>query len=275
MTTPSALAPPPAPVVVRPNFSKPLPVQTRSYVAICSIWPEELRMRMRNFHQKQFVMPAAPRGSYSLLYIHDDGEYSNRPRPDSPEDDWIFLPKPAHVIATALVELWAKNMLGKPSGFYPGIGAVLGADLDYLDSHSDLPPAFLANLRSGQSALFDWYITDGNGKHIRGDHTEITDIHRMAAREMLDKGAARLPWYHTTEFAAVKTCDACGDQINASAKVCPSCKENLIDWYLKYDLDASGDPVIASAIARIKLSREPKQANPDWHKDKNPRPAQP
>lgn len=272
MTTPTpASAAIPAPIVMRGENAVPIPSPSRGYVVICSIWPADLRQRMRNHRQKHFFLPAAPRGSYSLLYVHDDGEYSNRPRPDSPEDDWLFLPKPAIVIATSLVELWAKNTLGKPSGFYPGIGIIAGEDPTQQE---------LAALRAGQSALFDWYITDGNGKHIRGDHTEITDIHRMAAKEMLDKGAARLPWFHSIEFAAVKTCDACGDQINANAKVCPSCKENLIDWYMKYDLSTDGDPVIAAAVSRIKLAQENaalKEAvkqQADAPKDKSPRLAQ-
>jgi hypothetical protein len=159
------------------------------------------------------------------------------------------------VVAVSLKELWGSHTLNNKSGFAPGVDIIRG-DTPTLEE--------LSALRESQTAMFQWMILDANGKHLRGESTEITNLHRAAAKELLDKGAERLPWYPKIEYAAVKDCLACGKQIESRAKVCSECKINLVDWYLKYELDPTGDPVIAEFIYMLeqnKAQRKDKSKN--------------
>ncbi len=227
----------------RPVDVTPQARQTwRGHVSIVSIYPGNLHKRVRHNGITIYQLPAAPRGSYSLLRVYDTQEWLSRPDPANGKLSWMPMPISAQVVADDLVATWANDTLGKRSGFSPGIGIIAG------DDPTDKE---LADLRFSQSALFDWYIKDAHGKHTRGQTTEITDVHRLAAREMLDKGAERLAWFPTTIFAAVKECIACGQQIDAKSKVCDKCGTNLIDWYKKYNLSTDDDPVIAAFVNKI------------------------
>ncbi len=232
----------------RPVDVLPSVMTGRGHRVLISIYPAELRRRIRHNGITDYVMPAAPRGSYAKLVVYDTQEWLNRVSEDTGKPDWIPAPIPATVVADSLVQLWAMHTLGNKSGFAPGVMVIKGEEPTKDE---------LAALRSSQTNLFQWYILDGNAKHQRGEHTEITDTHRLAARELLDKGAERLPWFPKIAFAEVKDCLACGRQIEARAKVCPDCSTNLVNWYLDYGMDAAtyplpqGDPVIAAFIASL------------------------
>ncbi len=215
----------------------------RNYMTICSIYPADLRKRVRHNGLTVYEMKAAPRGSYSTLRVYDTQEWCSRPDPTDGHPHWMPMPIPAYVVANDLVATWAGDTLGKRSGYSPGICLLAG----------DIPtPAELAGLRKGQDALFNWYITDAMGKYLKGLGTEITDIHRLAAKEMLDKGAERLPWYPTMDFADVKMCVACDKQISAKALRCQHCQTVLPDWYEKYGLLVDEDPAVSAFIAKTK-----------------------
>ncbi len=235
---------PTRPVDVRPEIRQTY----RAERSIVSIYPGNLYKRVRHNGITIYQLPAAPRGSYSLLRVYDTQEWCSRPDPTDGKQHWMPMPISAKVVADDLVCTWANDTLGKRSGFAPGIALIEG---------SEPTDDELAALRASQSALFDWYIKDAHGKHTRGQTTEITDIHRLAAREMLDKGAERLAWFPTTIFAAVKECIACGQQIDAKSKVCDKCNTNLIDWYKKYNLSTDDDPVIAAFMTRLNSGRMP------------------
>ncbi len=232
----------------RPTDVTPQARQTwRGNVSIVSIYPSNCYKRVRHNGITIYQLPAAPRGSYSLLRVYDTQEWLSRPDPANGKPHWMPMPIPAQIVAEDLVATWANDTLGKRSGFSPGIGIIAGDEPTTQE---------LAGLRAGQSSLFDWYIKDAHGKHNRGLTTEITDVHRLAAREMLDKGAERLPWFPITIFAAVKECVACGQQIDAKSKVCDKCQTNLVDWYKKYNLSTDDDPVIAAFMAKINTNRQ-------------------
>lgn len=224
----------------------------RNGFTICSIYPAPLSKRVRHNGITVYDMKAAPRGSYSTLTVYDTQEWCSRPDPTNGSQHWMPMPIPALVVAQDLVATWAGDTLGKKSGFAPGIGLIAG---------TKPTPQELAALRSQQSSLFNWYITDAMGKHLRGQGNEITDVHRLAAKEMLDKGAERLPWYPPMDFAAVKNCIACGKQINENALRCDHCTTILPDWYEKYQMDTTGDSAVADFMARNKKnSAKPKPA---------------
>lgn len=214
----------------------------RNYCTICSIYPGALRKRVRHNGLTIYEIPAAVRGSFVTYQVYDTQEWCSRPDPTNGNQHWMPMPIPARVVAEDLVATWAGDTLGKKSGFTPGITIIAG----------DQPTkAELKSLRDGQTALFDWYVKDAHGKHTRGQSNEITDVHRLAARELLDKGVERLPWYPNTMFADVKDCVACGKQIEAKSKVCDKCQTNLVDWYTKYKLNADDDPVVRDFMAKI------------------------
>lgn len=223
----------------------------RGYRSICSIYPAPFRKQVRHNGITVYKMPAAPRGSYATLRVYDTQEWCSRPDPTDGKQHWLPMPIPAQVVADDLVNTWAGDTLGKRSGYSPGVMVIQG----------DKPtPEELDHLRTQQSALFDWYIKDGHSKHTRGQTNEITDVHRLAAREMLDKGADRLPWYPTVHFTEVKDCIACGQQIESKSKVCDKCGTNLIDWYIKYKIDPADDPVIRDFMAKIRTAVAPKSS---------------
>lgn len=222
---------------------------TRNHVCLVSIWPARLGPTMRKHNGlTHYVMEAAPRGSYSKLVVYDTQQAIVVPLgADEKGNEIIGRDIPARVVADDLVAHWGGDMLGAKQGHRAGIGIIAG---------DEPTPVELKALRDTQNALFNYLITDAMGKHISGEGVNISDTHRLAAKEMLDKGANRLPWFPTTDFAEVKDCIACGTQIEAKAKICPNCRENIVDWYTRYDLDSSGDPVVHSFIQMLKLKKE-------------------
>lgn len=212
------------------------------HVTMVSIYPGVLFRRIRHNGMTDYRISAAPRGSYSALVVYDTQEWLNRVDPSDGKPNWIPAPIPASVVADSLLTIWARNTLGNKSGFAPGVGVIRG----------DTPTnEELKSLRTMQDNLFNWYILDANGKHLKGEATEINEVHRMAALEMLSHGAEKLPWYPKMIFTEVKVCLACGKQIETRALVCSECKTNLIDWYIKYGLDVNTDPAVRDFVAKM------------------------
>lgn len=213
---------------------------------ICSIWPAALRAQRKHNGLTDYNLAAAPRGSYATLTVYDTQQWINIPNDRSYKGSIEPRPIPAEIIANDLVATWGNDTVGARSGYKPGIGIIAG----------DVPtPDELAALRSGQNNLFNWLITDANGKHMSGEGVNISDMHRMAAKEMLGNGAERLPWFPVIEFALLKECPACGKQTESKAKVCDKCHENIVDWYLKYNLDTTLDPVIDAFVKQNNLKK--------------------
>ncbi|HXC05793.1 MAG TPA: hypothetical protein VNZ86_13620 [Bacteroidia bacterium] len=218
----------------------------RGYVTIVSIYPGLLEYRSRHYGLPVYTLKPPPRGGYSGLRVYDTEEWMNRPDPTDGKPTWLPGPIPARVVANALVQIWARSSLGNKSGFAPGVGIIEGDEPTTTE---------LKALRDMQNKLFNWYILDANGKHLKGEATEINEIHRMAAKEMLDKGAEKLPWYPTVAFTEVKDCIACGKQIETRALVCPECKTDLPARYLQYNLDTAADPMVAAFIAKMNFGK--------------------
>lgn len=240
---------PTRPVEVQPHLQQ----VSRGYVSIVSIWPAKLKATRRHNGITSYEMAAAPRGSYSKLVVYDTQSWivgvdesaslSNRKTVQT----LTPMPIPAAVVAQDLVNWWGGDTLGARSGFKPGIGMIAG---------DDPTPSELAALQTSQEALFNWFITDAMGKHMQGLGVEISDTHRMAAKYMLDRGAERLPWFPTVEFAAVKDCVACGKQIHQNALRCEHCTTMLPQFYMEYGITPENDPAVSDFIARIKAGKE-------------------
>ncbi len=237
----------PAPIVTFAP-TRPLDIQqiSHGHVTICSIYPQALHKRIGHNGMTDYRIAAAPRGSYSLLRVFDTQQRIKRVSETNNKEEYQAMPIPARIVAENLVHDWADDTLGARSGYRPGIAIIAG---------DEPTEGELSSMRSTQSALFNWYINDAQGKHVKGQTNEITDIHRLAAREMLDKGADRLPWIAPVDFEAVKSCMACTKQIPSGARVCPECKENLVDWYLKYNLPLDEDPAVKEFVEKHNLRK--------------------
>lgn len=252
---------PTRPLDVQPNLRQ----VSRGSCTICSIWPQALQTKRIHNGVTIYKIPAAPRGSYVTYTVYDTQQWINRPREDRYQGDVEPHPIPARTVAECLVATWGGSTLGAKSGNKPGIDIIEG----------DEPTAKeLATLRDGQSAMFHFLITEAMGMHIDGKGVLISDMHRMAAKEMLDKGAERLPWFPVHDFAAVKNCVACGKQINQNALRCEHCTTMLPQFYIEFGLTPENDPAVSDFIARIRASKPeaPKPvAPPVKFNDKEPR----
>ncbi len=242
LPTPVITHAPTRPLDVQPHLQQ---VQ-RGHVTICSIYPKAHFKALMHNGMTHYSIQAAPRGSYALCVVYDTQTPVPRPSESKNESRWTFEAIPARIVADNLVSDWASDTLGARSGFRPGIAVIAG----------DTPTTEeLAALRSTQNALFNWFITSAMGLHLKGKGEEITDIHRLAAKEMLDKGAERLPWFPVVDFAAVKDCPACGRQINANALRCDGCTTMLPQFYMEFDLVPENDQVVADFIKRIRAQK--------------------
>lgn len=210
---------------------------------ICSIWPAAQRAQRKHNGLTDYTLAAAPRGSYATLTVYDTQQWINIPNERSYRGNIEPRPIPAQIVAEDLVATWGKDTVGAKSGFKPGIGIIAG----------EVPTVEeLASLRAGQSNLFNWLIKDAMDKHNGGEGINISDMHRMAAKEMLDKGANSLVWFPVVDFSAVKDCIACARQIQATAIRCEHCTTMLPEFYDKYGLDLNADPAVKAFMDRIK-----------------------
>lgn len=201
---------------------------------------------------KEYKIEAAPRDGYTKLevedtvqWIRDTSSFSD----DNTNGDLKDAPVDSRQRAMDLVKHWTGNTVGAKSGYTPGIAI--------FDGKEGTPEfdAFIENLRATQTLFFRWMVQDANDKHIQGQGANITDLHRAAARWLLDKGAERLPWYPKIEFSDVKQCVACNAQIDRMAKKCPECQTDLVKYYLEYNLPTEDDPVVGDLATRIKAER--------------------
>jgi hypothetical protein len=228
---------------------------------IYSVYPVKPETRQLSWFAgfKVYEIEAAPREGYTkcavedtIQWIRDTSTFSD----DNTNGDLKDAPVSGRQRALDLVNYWTANTVGAKSGYSPGIAIFEG------DEKGPEFDQFLEGLRARQRAFFQWMVQDANDRHIRGDGDNITDLHRAAAKWLLDRGAERLPWYPKIEFSDIKNCPACNAQIDKLARKCAACQEDLVDYYLKYDLDATEDPVILAAINRIKSRTAAKTPGP-------------
>lgn len=232
--------------VTRPHVTPETHQASTRGVTLVSVFPGDLRKQCRHNGTIEYVLLAAPRGSYSALTVYDTQQWIRFASESGPRyDQWGPGPIPANIVAQDLVFTWAGSFL-KPKNaksYTIGVSTIEG----------DKPTiGELGKLNSGQDALFNAFIQEANSLHIAGKGVDITDIHRTAAHYLLDQGAENLPWYPKIDFADVKTCMSCGKKIYATALRCEHCHEFLPELYMKYGLMAEGDKAVAEFIAKIK-----------------------
>ncbi len=238
--------------ITRPHVTPETHQASTKGVTIVSVYPGEMRKQCRHNGTIEYVLPAAPRGAHSQLTVYDTQQWIRFASESGPRyDQWGPGPIPAQIVAQDLVLTWAASFL-KPKNAKStiGIGIISGDKPTMVE---------LGLLMDGQDSLFNAFIMEANSLHIAGKGVDITDIHRTAAKYMLDEGAAQLPWYPVVMFMEVKQCLSCSKKINANALRCEHCHEFLPDLYMKYGLMAEGDKAVADFMAKVrKNDKSPK-----------------
>lgn len=241
--------------VTRPHVMPETHQASTKGVTLVSVFPGDLRKQCRHNGTIEYVLRAAPRGSYSALTVYDTQQWIRFASESGPRyDQWGPGPIPAQIVAQDLVLSWAASFLKPKNGKTTiGVGIIAG----------DTPTSGeLAKFNSDQDSLFNAFIMEANSLHIAGKGVDITDIHRMAAKYMLDEGASQLPWFPVVLFMEVKQCLSCAKKININALRCEHCHEFLPDLYMKYGMVAEGDRAVADFMAKINKNTANKAIKP-------------
>jgi len=205
---------------------------------IVSVWPEEKRSRVRLATLKEYpqakdprrrvrltgftlyVLPAAPKGRFSVLTVTGATDIGTDYSSDEPE----ALPRPveSRIIAEELVRGWTLSMLKASVELGPGIW--VAATPDPADDEILASQHFLDQSRR-QERYFSNLIDDGDQQTARGH--SVTPLHRLAARYM---GTEDCPWVKEITVRRTKLCAACANTIMATALVCEHCHVNLVEF---------------------------------------------
>lgn len=123
---------------------------------------------------------------------------------------WTEIPVFSDAIAEDILHEFSA-MVGQEEGYGPGIWTQDSPDPD--------PEMVEANVQK-QAAFFEFLCNQADGLDKQGKQTEITDLHRMAARWL---GYNDFKWLEKLRPKALKECVACYSQIDARATICPIC----------------------------------------------------
>lgn len=245
-----------------PQQQRSIPINT---IKIVSIYPMKTTVKQLACEKgfEKFFIPPAPRGSFEIIEISDTYQWIRDLRQmgeggrSTPGMEAVFTP--AHARAESLIVEWTNNTLaafGKPGiGIVPYGVEVPGIGQSPNDPGFEQFKALLNQLTETQTLCFQSLITDGNDRYHKGDAKNIQDIHRKAAEWMYGDAAKSLPWFRKDTFNEMKKCIGCAQEIKKEALRCQHCSLDIVDYYMKYDMDSSGDPVVDAQIKRIKANK--------------------
>jgi len=231
-----------------PSLS-PTMVSTAQIVSICP-FPLTKQMPLGG-SLFTFSMAAQPRNGYEIMTVADTYQLirggfeelsDSNPTP-------MLMPAPirANVLAQSLVAEWGRTL--SPVG-----GTGVRVMPDGMVEGSQAFKAMLVDMSNEVRTLAEWAIRDAGDKYGNNEGRYISDgFHRKLATWLMgEDGARAIPWYNAQAINELKPCIACGDSINATAKVCKSCGTDLIKYFLEYELDASSDPIVAAVAKKVK-----------------------
>lgn len=252
MSTPEIALP-----IIEHAPTRPLSVLPEAYVnslrgvTICSVFPGTLRKQCRHNGTTEYIVKAPARGMFTAYTVYDTQQWIRMASEQGPRfDQYVPAPIPARVVADSLVKDWAGNILRpKNCSTTIGVSIIKGNEPEASE---------LQQLHGDQNAMFNAFIMEANSLHIAGKGVDITDIHRLAAKYMLDEGASQLPWFPTVLFMEVKTCIACRKKIHSEALRCEHCQTFLPQLYLDYNLLATVGDYIDKAVGDFLKTAKPK-----------------
>lgn len=231
-----------------PSLS-PTMVSTAQIVSICP-FPLTKQMPLGG-SLFTFTMAAQPRNGYEILTVADTyqlirGGFEEL-SDSNPTPSLMPAPIRAGVLAQSLVAEWSRTLspVGSTGVRVMPNGMVEGS-LEF--------KAMLVDMSNEVRSLAEWAIRDAGDKYGNNEGRYISDdFHRKLATWLMgEDGARAIPWYNAQAINELKPCIACGDSINATAKVCKSCGTDLIKYFLEYELDASADPIVAAVARKVK-----------------------
>lgn len=205
----------------------------------------------------KFEIAAMERDQYHILEVTDTfqlipGGWDSL-NESNPTPELIQAPIYADTLAKSLADEWGRSI--SPVG---GMGVRVMPD--GMEEGTPEFKNFLNQLSGEVQTLAQWAIRDAMDKHTKGESRTISDrFHRRLAQWLYGEAQARaLDWYNASTVEAFKQCVACGETINASARVCKSCGTDLVKFHRdNADLDPSLDPVVAAAFARTEKIAAP------------------
>lgn len=236
---------------VATNFPSlaPTMVSTAQIVSIC---PFELTKQMPlGGSLFTFKMQAQKRNSYEILTVADTyqlirGGFEEL-SDSNPTPTMMPAPIRASVLAQSLVAEWTRTL--SPVGS-TGVRVMPAGMIEGSPEFQSM----LVDMSNEVRVLSEWAIRDAGDKYGNNEGRHISDgFHRKLATWLMgEDGARAIPWYNAQAINELKPCMACGDSINATAKVCKSCGTDLIKYFVEYNVDPATDPIVAAAATRVK-----------------------
>ena len=195
-----------------------------------------------------FHIPAQARNQYHIMEVADTFQLIPTGFKEDTDADIRMdrAPIPARVLADSLVNEWNKSL--SPVG---------NLGLAIIPSHvEEGTPEFQELLRTLTAQVrecAEWAMREAYDLFGKNKSQNISNgFHRALARWLMgEDGARSIPWYNSQAINELKACIACGDSINSTAKVCKSCGTDLVDYFIKYKIDPSQDPIVAAMATRI------------------------
>lgn len=195
-----------------------------------------------------FHIPAQPRDGYHILEVADTYTLIRTGFSEETEAGVHLAPAPipARVLAESLVREWNMSLSNVGS-----LGLMVLPD--HVQEGTPEFKAILASLTAQVREVAEWAIREAYDLHGNNKSAKITNgFHRALARWLMDETAARaIPWYNAQSVNSLKGCIACGESINATAKVCKHCGTDLIDYFTKYKVDPAQDLIVAAMVTRV------------------------
>ena len=204
-----------------------------------SVFPLPQYAQRRHDGIREYVLPAAPRDSFSSLVIHGAVDLGIDYGPEPPQ--MLVRPIPVDVIVEDLVRVWTTNQLSATDAEGPGIG--------HIKSPAPTDDE-LAVLRARQETYFRRLVYEADGKASSGKVGDISDLHRKAA-EWLGVEANR-DWVKPIVRLESKRCVGCGESILMNALRCKHCQLDILDWALKYGVEKAEDPIVWQRVQMVR-----------------------
>ncbi len=213
-SSPSAMRP------VVPNVVMPGVPGMSGPRLLISVYPKQLELKLRHEGIKNYVMPAAEKGSFQTLLVQDTFAWCRNFHADRKQ--LYPAPVPASAVADNLLQRWSEGMVGTKDGLGPGILICAGLEPT---------PEEIAQANAKQDDYFRHLIAEADAFEANPNLKQMpTDVHRLAAEWM---GTQDRKWFKPITRHALKSCPACAEEIREQAKICKHCGANIREFQEK------------------------------------------
>lgn len=226
---------------------------------LLSVWPLAFRHSFRA-SIGELVIEACPRGEYRVLRVFEAVEVwrdytRGQDGTSQGEFDYETRMQERRIPPSAMINDFksaiASSVVGTHPGLMPGIIEIAA------ETPTDAEWASVVEMQS-RLALHRVREADRiHGLTVAGVQTTeviIPLVDRALAEFAGITDTINHPWISGLETRMTKRAPCCTRQIPADARVCPECRTDLLEFYVKRYLtpDAKEDPVIAADFDRIR-----------------------